>query len=120
MARCLDRLRLPGITGQDHLRAAFLSQADQVGQVGGGDHRGLVDQQQDALGDIERPAAAALAGQVTQELGGVVRLGHAGGQGVAGGLRGSDPDDRPSGCGPDPGGFGHHPRLPRSGRRVDH
>jgi hypothetical protein len=73
----LDGLQLPGITGQDHLRAAFLSQADQVGQVGGGDHRGLVDQQQDALGDIERPAAAALAGQVTQELGGVVRLGHA-------------------------------------------
>jgi len=32
----LDGLQLPGITGQDHLRAAFLSQADQVGQVGAG------------------------------------------------------------------------------------
>jgi hypothetical protein len=32
----LDGLQLPGITGQDHLRAAFLSQADQVGQVGVG------------------------------------------------------------------------------------
>jgi hypothetical protein len=108
----LDGLQLPGITGQDHLRAAFLSQADQVGQVGVGTSRGLVDQQQNALGDIERPAAAALAGQVTQELGGVVGLGHPGGQGVAGGLRGRDPYYWPSGCGPHPGGFGHHSRLP--------
>ena len=96
------------------------AQADYVGQVGGGDHRGLVDQQQGVLGDGERAAGSALAGQVAQELGGVVGLGHPGGQGVAGGLRGRDPDDRPSGRGPEPGGFGHHPRLARSGRRVDH
>ena len=40
--------------------------------VGGGDHRGLVDQQQGVLGDGERAAGAALTRQVTQELGGVV------------------------------------------------
>ena len=120
MARRLDGLQLPGITGQDQSSRCF-PQPGWPGRTGrGGDHRGLVDQQQDALGDIERAAAAALAGQVTQELGGVVRLVHAGGQGVAGGLRGRDPDDRPSSGGPDPGGFGHHPRLARPGRSVDH
>jgi hypothetical protein len=34
-------------------------------------------------------------------------------------LRRGDPDDRPSGGGPEPSGFGHHPRLARPGRRVD-
>ena len=97
-AAVLDRLQLAGVTGQDHLGAACLGQTDHVGQVGGGDHRGFVDQQQGVLADIERAAGAALAGQVTQELGRVVGLGHAGGQGVAGGLRGRDPDDWSSGA----------------------
>ena len=66
-------------------------QADEVGQVGSGDHRGLVDQQHSVLGDGERAAGFALTGQVTQELGGVVGPGHPGGQGVAGGLRGVIP-----------------------------
>ena len=74
---------------------------DHVGQVGGRDHRGLIDQQQGALGDVERAAGSALTGKMTQELGSVVGLGHPGGQGVAGGLRRRDPDDGPSGSGPE-------------------
>ena len=35
-AAVLDRLQLPGLTGQDHLGAAYLSQADEVGQGGVG------------------------------------------------------------------------------------
>jgi hypothetical protein len=35
-AAVLDRLQLPGVTGQDHLGAALFGQADEVSQVGVG------------------------------------------------------------------------------------
>jgi hypothetical protein len=67
------------------------------------------------------PRGAAAAGQVAQELGGVVRHRDPGGQGVAGGLGRGDADHRAQpGPGPDPGGLGQHPGLPGPGRRVDH
>ena len=98
-----------------------LGVGDQVGQVRAGQHRGLVDHQQGARADRDGAAGAAAAGQVAQELGGVVRPGHSGGQGVAGRLGRGDADHRAEpGLGPDPGGLGQHPGLPGSGRRVDH
>jgi hypothetical protein len=75
-AAVLDRLQLTGVTGQDHLGAALFGQAEEVSQVGGEDHRGLVDQQQRVLGDVEQAAGSALTGQMAQELSGVAGLGH--------------------------------------------
>ena len=98
-----------------------LGVGDQVGQVRAGQHRGLVDDQQGARADGDGAAGAAAAGQVAQELGGVVRPGHSGGQGVAGRLGRGDADHRAEpGLGPDPGGLGQHPGLPGPGRRVEH
>ena len=65
---------------------------DQVGQVRAGQHRGLIDDQQGAGADPDRAAGAAPAGQVAQELGGVVRHRDPGGQGVAGRLGRGDAD----------------------------
>ena len=60
-------------------------------------------------------------GQVVKELGGVIRPGHPGGQGVTGGLGRGDPDDRAqAGSGPGAGGFGQDAGLAGSGRGVDH
>ena len=64
-----------------------------VGQVRVGDHGRLVDQDQVAGPQPDGAAGAALAGQVAQELGGVVGLRDPGGQGVAGRLGRRDPDD---------------------------
>ena len=98
-----------------------LGVGDQVGQVRAGQHRGLIDHQQGARADRDRAAGAAAAGQVAQELGGVVRPGHSGGQGVAGRLGRGDADHRAEpGLGPDPRGLGQHPGLPGPGRRVEH
>ena len=94
---------------------------DQVGQVRAGQHRGLIDHQQGARADRDGAAGAAAAGQVAQELGGVVGHRDPGGQGVAGRLGRGDADHRAEpGFGPDPGGLGQHPGLPGPGRRVDH
>jgi hypothetical protein len=66
------------------------------------------------------PRGAAAAGQVAQELGGVVRHRDPGGQGVAGGLGRGDADHRAqSGLGPDAGGFGQDAGLPGPGGRVE-
>ena len=94
---------------------------DQVGQVRAGQHRGLVDDQQGARADRDRPAGAAAAGQVAEELGGVVGPRDPGGEGVPRGLRRRDPDHRAQpGLGPGAGGLGQHAGLARSGRGVDH
>ena len=98
-----------------------LGVGDQVGQVRAGQHRGLIDHQQGARADRDRAAGAAAAGQVAQELRGVVGHRDSGGQGVAGRLGRGDADHRAEpGLGPDPGGLGQHPGLPGPGRRVDH
>ena len=111
-AAVFHRLQLADVPGQDHLRAAGLGVGDQVGQVRAGHHRGLVDHQQRARADRDRAAGAATAGQVAQELGGVVGHRHTGGQGVAGGLGRGDADHRAEpGVGPGAGGFGQHPGL---------
>ena len=97
-----------------------LGVGDQVGQVRAGQHRGLVDHQQGARADPDRAAGAAPSGQVAQELGGVVRPGHSGGQGVAGRLGRGDADHRAQpGLGPDAGGLGQHPGFAGSGWCVD-
>ena len=120
-AAVLHRLQLADVPGQDDLGAAGLGVGDQVGQVRAGQHRGLVDHQQGARADRDRAAGAAAAGQVAQELGGVVRHRDPGGQGVAGRLGRGDADHRAQpGRGPDPGGLGQHPGLAGPGRRVDH
>jgi hypothetical protein len=120
-AAVLDGLQLAGVSGQDDLGAAPLGVGDQVGQVRAGQHRGLIDHQEGAGADGDGAAGAAPAGQMAQELGGVVRPGHSGGQGVAGGLGRGDADHRAEICGgPDPRGLGQHPGFPGSGRGVDH
>ena len=120
-AAVFHRLQLAGVPGQDDLGPLGLGVGDQVGQVRAGQHRGLVDDQQGAGADGDGAAGAAPAGQVAQELRGVIRHRDSGGQGVAGGLGRGDADHRAEpGLGPDPGGLGQHPRLPGSGRRVDH
>ena len=66
-------------------------------------------------------AGAALAGQVAQELGGVVGLRDPGGQGVAGRLGRRDADDPAEpGRRPRLARRGQHPRLAGPGGRVDH
>ena len=100
-------LELAGVPGQDDLGAAGLRVGDQFGQVRGGQHRGLIDDQERARADRQRAAGAAPAGQVAQELGAVVTDRDAGGQGVPGGLGGGDADHRAQpGRGPDPRGLG--------------
>ena len=105
-------------------RITFPSRAcgvgDQVGQVRAGHGGGLVDDQQGRRAGLDRAAGAAPAGQVAQELGGVVRDRDSGGQGVAGRLRRGDPDHRAQpGCGPGAAGVGQHPGLAGAGRGVD-
>ncbi len=96
-------------------------QGDQVGQVGAGHHRRLVDDQQGARLDGDGAAGAALAGEVAEELGAVVGLGDAGGQGVAGGLGRGDADDRAEAGGrPGSGDLGQDAGLARAGGGVDH
>ena len=87
---------------------------DDVGQVGVRDHGRLVHQDQVAGPQRDGAAGAALAGQVTQELGAVVGLGDPGGQGVAGrlGRRDADHPAEP-GRRPRPG---PPRRVPRSSR----
>ena len=119
-AAVLDRLQLADVPGQDDLGAAGLGVGDQVGQVRAGQHRGLIDDQQGARADPDRAAGAAAAGQVAQELRGVVRHRDPGGQGVAGRLGRGDADHRAEpGLGPDPRGLGQHPGLAGPGGRVD-
>ena len=95
--------------------------ADDVGQVGVGDHGRLVHQEEVAGPQPDRATDAALVRQVAQELGGVVGLRDPGGQGVAGRLGRRDADD-PA----EPGRLprlaycGQHLRLAGSGGRVDH
>ena len=93
-AAVFHRLQLGGVPGQDHLAACCFGEADQVGQLRAADHRRLVDRQQGARADRDWAAGAALAGQVAEELSGVVRHRDAGRQGVAGGLRRRDADHR--------------------------
>ena len=93
-AAVLHRLQLADVAGQDDLGAAGLGVGDQVGQVRAGQHRGLIDDQQGARADRDRAAGAAAAGQVAQELGGVVGHRDSGGQGVAGRLGRGDADHR--------------------------
>ena len=120
-AAVLHRLELAGVPGQDHLAAAGFGVADQVGQVRAGHHRGLIDQQQRRRSGLDRAAGAAAAGQVAQELRGVVRLGHPGGQGVAGGLGRGDPDHLAQARGgPGLADFGQDAGLAGPGRGVDH
>ena len=120
-AAVLHRLQLAGVTGQDHLGAGGRGLADDVGQVGVGDHGGLVDRDQVAGLQLDGAAGAALPGQVAQELGAVVGLRDPGGQGVAGRLGRRDPDDPAEpGRGPRLADCGQHPRLAGPGRRVDH
>ena len=69
--------------GQDDLGAGRSRLGDDVGQVGGGDHGGLVHQDQIACPQLDGTAGTALAGQVAQELRGVIRHRDSGGQGVA-------------------------------------
>ena len=95
-AAVLHGLELAGVPGQDDLGAAGLRVGDQFGQVQGGQHRGLIDDQQRARADGDRAAGAAPAGQVAQELGAVVTDRDSGGQGVAGGLGGVMPITGPS------------------------
>jgi hypothetical protein len=99
-------LELADVPRQDYLGAAVLGVGDQVGQVRAGQHRGLIDDQQGARGDPDRAAGTAAAGQVAQELGGVVRHRDPGGQGVAGRLRRGDPDHFSPAGGPDPRDLG--------------
>ena len=96
--------------------------ADQVGQIRTGEHGGLIHHDERARADGQRAAAAAAAGQVTQELSGVIRHRHTGGrQGIAGRLGRGDADHRAEpGGGPSAGGFGQHPRLTRPGGSIDH
>ena len=114
-------LQLLGITGDDQLGAVGGGLGDDVGQVGVGDHGGLVDQDQVAGPQPDGAAGAAPAGQVAQELGGVVGLGDPGGQGVAGRLGRRDADD-PAEPGRSPclACRGQHPGLAGPGGRVDH
>ena len=72
-AAVLHGLELADVSGQDDLGALGLGVGDQVGQVRTGQHRGLVDHQQGARADPDRAAGAAPAGQVAQELRGVIR-----------------------------------------------
>ena len=85
-AAVLHGLQLAGVPGQDHLPVAGLGVADQVGQVRAGHGGGLIDDQQGRRAGLDRAAGAAAAGEVAQELGGVARHRHPGGQGVAGRL----------------------------------
>ena len=71
-AAVLHRLQLAGVPGQDHLPAMGLGVGDQVGHVRAGHGGGLVDDQQGRRAGLDRPAGAAPAGEVAQELGGVV------------------------------------------------
>ena len=120
-AAVFDGLELAGVPGQDHLPAAGLGVADQVGQVRAGHHRGLIDQQQRRRAGLDRAAGVAAAGQVTQELGGVVGHRDPGGEGVAGGLGRGDPDHLPQARGgPGLAGFGQHAGLAGAGRSVDY
>ena len=75
-AAVFHRLQLLGITGQDHLGPGGGRLADDVGQVRVGDHGRLIGQEQVAGPQLDGAAGAALAGQVAQELGGVI--GHPG------------------------------------------
>ena len=120
-AAVLDRLQLLGIAGQDHLGAAGGGLGDDVGQVGGGGHGGLVHQDQVAGPQADGAAGAAPAGQVAQELGGVVALGDSRGQGVAGRLGRGDADHPAEpGRGPRLACRGQHPGFAGPGGRVDH
>ena len=111
-AAVFDRLELAGVSGQNDLGAAGGGVGDQVGQVRAGDHRGLIDDQQRARADGDRAPGAAAAGQVSQELGGVVGHRDPGGQGVAGGLGRGDADHRAQpGGGPGAGGLGQDTGL---------
>ena len=83
-AAVFHRLQLLGIAGQDDLGAGRGCLGDDVGQVGGGDHGGRADQDQVAGLELDGAAGAAQAGQVAQELRGVVGDRDPGGQGVAG------------------------------------
>ena len=84
-AAVLDRLQLQGIPGQDHLGAAGGGLGDDVGQVGGGGHGGLVHQE---------PGRRAAGGPGRGR-----RAGRAGGPGT--GPRCSTPGlPRPGCCGP--------------------
>ena len=119
-AAVLHRLQLAGVPGQDHLPVAGLGVGDQVGQVRAGHGGGLVDDQQGRRAGLDRAAGAAAAGEVAQELGGVVRDRDSGGQGVAGRLRRGDPDHRAQPrCGPRAAGVGQHAGLAGAGRGVD-
>ena len=110
-----------GIPGEDQLGAAVSSLADDVGQVRVGDHGRLIHQDQVAGPQPDRAAGPPLPGQVAQELGAVVRLGHPGGQGVTGRLGRRDADDPAEpGRGPRLARRGQHPRLAGPGWRVDH
>ena len=120
-AAVLDRLQLLGVAGQDHLGVAGGGLGDDVGQVGGGGHGGLVHQDQVAGPQADGAAGAAPAGQVAQELGGVVALGDSRGQGVAGRLGRGDADDPAEpGRGPRLACRGQDPGLAGSGGGVDH
>ena len=120
-AAVLDRLQLLGVAGQDHLGVAGGGLGDDVGQVGGGGHRGLVHQDQVAGPQADRAAGAAPAGQVAQELGGVVARRDSGGQGVAGRLGRGDADHPAEpGRSPRRARRGQHPGFAGPGRGVDH
>ena len=78
------RLQLHGVSGDDDLAAVLLGEGDQVGEVGAGHHRRLVDDQQGSRGDGDGAARAAPAGEVAEELGAVVGGGDAGRPGCCG------------------------------------
>jgi hypothetical protein len=120
-AAVFHRLQLLDIPRQDHLGAGRGGLGDDIGQVRGGHHRRLVHQDQVTGPQLDRAAGAALAGQVTQELGAVVGHRDSGGQGVAGRLGRRDPDHpAESGRRPGPACRGQHPGLAGSGGRIDH
>jgi hypothetical protein len=102
-------------------RASGRRLGDDVGHIRVGDHGRLVHQDHVAGAQLDGAAGTALPGQVAQELGGVIRLGHPGGQGVAGRLGRRDPDDPAEpGRGPRLARRGQYPRLARPSRRVEH
>jgi hypothetical protein len=65
-------LQLAQVPSQDDLGAAGLPVGDQVGQVRAGQHRGLVDDEERAGADGDGAAGATAAGQMAEELGGIV------------------------------------------------
>ena len=120
-AAVFHRLQLLGIPRQDHLGADRGRLADDVGQVRVRDHGRLVHQDQVTGPQLDGAASAALAGQVAQELGGVVGLRDAGSQGVAGRLGRRDTDHPAQPCRrPCPARRGQHPCLAGSRGRVYH